>query len=305
MRCVSQIMLAFSATFVAVSLAHGGPQGSYGGGAKAPQGQQGQQGQTQEQAQPAGPVISNEEKAAFMAIQNELDPDKAIQLVGDFEKKFPSSTLLSSAYAFASNSAQRKGDLPTAVGYGEKSLKLSPDNVQSLMIMAYILPQPQVLRANEADKEKKLTDAEKYANRALEMLAQPVNPNLVKPATDTDDQFKKRKDNWASGMHSSLGMIHLQRSSMALVPPDHDELAKAEQEYKLAVTMTDRPDAVDYYRLGDAYALDGKTDEGIDAYTKASQIGQGTVIQNYADQRVGQLKAAKKKMEDDKAQAKH
>ena len=88
-------------------------------------------------------------------------------------------------------------------------------------------------------------------------------------------------------------MVHLELASDALVGPDKDELAKAEQEFKTAVTTTDRPDPRDYYRLGEAYALDGKLDDAIQAFTKASETGQGTMIKTYADRRVEEMKKRK------------
>ena len=73
---------------------------------------------------------------------------------------------------------------------------------------------------------------------------------------------------------------------------DKEELAKAEKEYRLAVTGTDHPDPSDYYRLGEAYRLQGKIDDAIAAFTKASEIGQGPVKQ-YAEQQIEMLKKAK------------
>jgi tetratricopeptide (TPR) repeat protein len=80
---------------------------------------------------------------------------------------------------------------------------------------------------------------------------------------------------------------------MGLAGPDKDELVKAEQEYTTAVTTTDRPDPRDYYRLGEAYSIDGKIDEAIAAFTKAAELGQGTMIKQYADKQVEALKARK------------
>jgi tetratricopeptide (TPR) repeat protein len=87
-------------------------------------------------------------------------------------------------------------------------------------------------------------------------------------------------------------MVHLDLASEALAGPDKDELAKAEQEFKTAVT-TDRPDPTDYYRLGEVYKLEGKLDDAIGAFTKASEIGQATMIKAYADRQVEELKRRK------------
>ena len=231
---------------------------------------------------------SPEEIQAYQAIQTELDPDREVQMVTDFEKKFPNSAQLSYAYAFAANAYQQKGEIERVVEYGAKSLKLKEDNLPSLIIMADMLPQPQMMRGNEIDKEKKLAEAEKYANRALQLIEQlPRQPN------ETDEQFQKRKTQISTEPHSALGMVHLQRSAMALEAPDPDELAKAAQEYKTAVSLADRPNPQDYYRLGEAYGLLKKLDEAMEAFSKASELGQGTVLKTYADERIEDLKKRK------------
>ena len=87
-------------------------------------------------------------------------------------------------------------------------------------------------------------------------------------------------------------MIHLDRAQLGLMGLDKEELAKAEKEYKLAVSGTDHPEPTDYYRLGEAYRLQGKFDDAIAAFTKASELGQGAVKQ-YAEEQVERLKKAK------------
>ncbi len=235
-----------------------------------------------------GPQASPEEQQAYLAVKDELDPDKALNLATDFAKKYPNSQYLSWVYAFAAHAAQGKGDVEQVVELDEKSLKLKPDNIMSLASAADMIPQPQYLNKHEGDKEKLLVEAEGYANQALKLIDQaPKQPN------ELDDQYQKRKGEASSGVHGSLGMIHLERSTMGLQGVDKDELVKAEQEFTTAVTTTEHPDPRDYYRLGEAYRMDGKTDQAVDAFTKAAQFGQGTAIQTFAEKQVQDLKAKK------------
>jgi len=231
-----------------------------------------------------GPSITPEESTDFESIRNELDPDRAIQMATDFEAKYPNSPLLSWVYTFAANAFQQKGEIERVVEYGEKSLKLKPDNLLSLLIMAAMLPQPQLMHGGDLDREKKLKEAEAYANQALEIIeALPQQP------TETEEQFNQRKASLKMEPHSALGMVHLQRAGMGLVGPDQEELAKAAEEYEKAVADAPRPSPQDYYRLGEAYALQNKLDEAIQAFTRAGDLGQGTVIKTYADQKVEEL----------------
>jgi TolA-binding protein len=232
--------------------------------------------------------IPREQAQAFEAIKGELDPDKAVALVEDFAKKYPDSALLPYVYFFAANGYQQKGDVEKVVEYTGKGLKLNPDNLACLLLRVGMLPQPQYLDKHPADRDNILQEAERDANHALQLVSQiPKQPN------ETDADYQKRLANSTSQIHGSLGMVHLEQAIGSLTGPDKAELAKAEQEFKTAVTMTDRPYAGDYYYMGEAYRLDGKLDDAIEAYTKAGQVGQGTMIKTFADRQVEEIKRRK------------
>jgi len=232
--------------------------------------------------------IPKEQALAFDGIKVELDPDKAIPLVDDFAKKYPDSILLSYVYAFGANAYQQKSNVEKVVEYADKSLKLKPDNLMSLMLSIAMLPQPQYLNTHPADRAKILQEAESEAKRALEII-----PKIPKQPNETDADYQQRQTELASEVHGPLGMIHLDLAADALAGPDKAELAKAEQEFNTAVTTSSRPSPNDYYRLGEAYRLDGKWDEAIQAFTKASELGQGSVVKTYADQQISEVKKLK------------
>ncbi|HUY12690.1 MAG TPA: tetratricopeptide repeat protein [Terriglobia bacterium] len=270
---------------------------------KQPNGQQGQppaQGQNGQapngngqaaNSQPAAPAYqpTPDEVKAAQKIQAELDPDQTIQLVQDFEKKYPNSPILTDLYFFAANAYQQKNDVQKSIEYGEKSLKIQPNNLRSLVLLTTLLPQPQDMQGSDQDKDNKLKETETDANKSLQLLQ-----TLQKPATTPDDQFQKLKANVTSEVHSSLGMVHLQRALENLAGPDPAELGKAEAEYKLAV-LSPEPNPQDYYRLGEVYERENKADDAIDAFTKSGNLAQGTMIQTLANQQIQQLKAAKAK----------
>lgn len=232
--------------------------------------------------------IPIEQAKAFDAIKGELDNDKAIALVNDFAKNYPQSPLLSYVYSLGASSYQQKGDLEKIVEYTDKALKLKPDNLLALMLRIGMLPQPQYLNRHDADRDKILKEAEEEANHALQLVSQiPKQPN------ETDADYQKRLANIASAIHGSLGMVHLEVAHSSLAGPDKDELAKSEQEFTTAVTTANRPDPRDYYRLGEVDSMEGKIDAAIQAFTKSSELGQGTMIKTYADQRIADLKNRK------------
>ncbi|HEV2419698.1 MAG TPA: hypothetical protein VGX94_18020 [Terriglobia bacterium] len=239
--------------------------------------------------QPAPPAISPAETQAYEAIEKELDPDKQLQLVQSFEKQFPKSVLLSDVYFMAGGAAERKNDVPDALKYGEESLKLQPDNLRSLILVAGLLPLPQALQGTDDQKAQQLTAAEDDANRALQLL-----PNITRQANIPEDQFDRGKKAIEAQLHSALGMAHLEKAILTPGTPSPAELSQAEQEYKAAVASP-QPEAQDYYRLGEVCTRESKWDDAISAFTQAAQLGQGTMIQKYADDMIQKVKAQQAK----------
>ncbi|HMD86425.1 MAG TPA: tetratricopeptide repeat protein [Terriglobia bacterium] len=234
-----------------------------------------------------GAVLPPAEAADFKALSTELDPDRAIALAEAFAAKYPKSEVLSYAYSFEANAYQTKGDIAKIVEYAEKSLDLKKDNLMSLLLAAYAIPTPQFMKLHSTDEPEQLAKAEGYAQAALQAI-----DGIKKLPNEQDDAYAKRKSVFISSVHGDLGMIHLQRAPLGLMGMDKDELAKAENEYQQAVSLTDNPDPSDYYRLGEAYRLEGKIDDAIAAFTKASEVGGGAIKQ-FADQQVAALKKAK------------
>ena len=232
-------------------------------------------------------VIPAEENEDFKALQSELDPDKAIALANAYAQKHPNSPVLTYVYAFEANAFEMKGDVGKVVEYAQKSVALKKDNLMTLLMLAYAMPLPQYTNEHQASEDKDLTDAESYAKQSIAAVQ-----DLKKLPNETDDDFAKRKAAYVAEVHADLGMIHLDRAQLALMGLDKGELAKAEQEYRLAVTGTDHPDPSTYYRLGEACRLQGKFDDAIAAFTKASEMGKGPVKQ-YADQQIEKVKQMK------------
>jgi tetratricopeptide (TPR) repeat protein len=236
-------------------------------------------------AQAGGSVASPAETQAFRSIQDELVPDKVVQMVDEFTKTYPTSAYLSYAYMFGASALQNKGDVNQAMPYLDKSLEANPDNILSLVMKAGLLPQPQMLKGGDEGKTKRLAEAEESANKALSIIAQiPRGPQ------ETDEMLAKRKGMLGAGAHAALGLVHLQRSWMSLEGPDKEELAKAEQEYRTAVTTVDNPTPEDYYRLGETLTIENKVPEALAAFMKASELSAGTALKAYADQRLEEIK---------------
>jgi tetratricopeptide (TPR) repeat protein len=214
------------------------------------------------------------EALALQEIQNEGAPDHRLRMVEAFEKKFPSSTLLSYAYTEAARADQQNGAFDEAVQYGRKSLKLDPDNTFSLIVMALVLPQPKLLKGSANEVAGQLSEAAADANRALALLEK-----LQKRPDETDDQFQARKESLAADAHFALGMVEMQR----------EHFDKAVAEYQAAISSTKKPTFQYYYRLAEADASMGNVSEAIAALQKASELARGTPMQKYADDFMSEL----------------
>ena len=224
----------------------------------------------------------------FDAIMGESNPDKTIRLVDDFVRKYPDSPLRSYAYSFAAGAYQQKGDVEEVAEYTDKSLRLDPDNLMSLILSVEVLPLPQYIKAHPTARGRILRQAGNEADHALQLI-----PQIPKRPNEDDAAYRKRLAAVASEIHGALGALHLQLASSAPGGLDKAELAKAESEYQTAVTTTLHPDPRDYYRMGEAYGAEGKSDEAIRAFTMAGKLGQGTAIKAYANEQITLLRKKK------------
>ena len=234
-----------------------------------------------------GMEVTPEESRDFQAVRDELDPDRQIQLAADFEQKHPSSSLLTYVHVLRAGAYNQKEDVEKVIEYCTKSLELKSDNLMALLLAAPIMPQPQALRG--ANAEERLDQAEKYAKLGLELVEQ-----LTAQPSETPEQFAGRKASYQRDLHAALGMVHMQQSRLTLAGgPDRGELEIAEKEYQTAISISSQPNAADYYRLGEVRERLSNTDGAIEAYTKAAELSQGSVIQTYADQRIAELQKVK------------
>ena len=226
---------------------------------------------------PSGMEIqaSPAEALALQEIQNEGDPDRRLRMSDEFEKKFPSSPLLSYVLTAAAKAHQDKGELDQAIATARQSLKLDADNTFSLIIIALALPQPKELQGSGKEVGERLQEAKLDANRALALL-----DKLKQRPQDTDTQFQERKGALAADAHFALGMAATQQ----------DRYEDALAQYQLAISSTSKPTFQYYYRLAETYASVGQVAQAIDTLQKASELARGTPMQKYADDFMAELR---------------
>ena len=215
------------------------------------------------------------EALALQDIQNESDADHRVKMADEFERKYPTSALLSYVNAAAAKAYQEKGDLDNAVTSARKSLKIDPENTFSLIILALVLPQPKELQGSASEVRDRLQEAKADANKAITLLEK-----LKQRPDESDSQFQDRKGALAADAHFALGMVDSQQ----------DQFAEALVEYKLAISSTSNPTFQYYYRMAEAYASVGQVPQAIEVLQKASDLAHGTPMQKYADDFMAELR---------------
>jgi len=222
------------------------------------------------------PLTSTYKEAmGYKTLEETTDPDTKIRMAMEFAQTFPTSELLSYVFTQAAAAFQKKGDFPNAVKTGRRSLELDANNTYSLLIVAAALSEPSMVRNAADNGAKAFPEAQADAQRALDLL-----PKLPIRSDETPEQLEARKAGIESSAHAVLG-------SIAMLQDKYDE---AIEELKKAISFSQPPKASLYFRLGEVYSSAGKKQEAIEAFSKAAELGKGTVIETYANQSIKELR---------------
>ena len=254
--------------FLSSALAYAQGSGQGQGQQKPPQppaqpGQPAQQPAKPATTETSAPPVNAEEEAAYKALfeMKGSEAERLIQAGEEFLKKYPESryresiyTRLTSAYMFTSQDDKM-------FAAGEKALELNKDNVDVLALMALAMPRRWNPRALDAAQQ--LDRVEKYAKRAMEIIAA-----IQKPEGMTDEDFTTAKNEKLYMCHSGLGVTYFQKQRFA------DSASELEQATKL----TTIPDVVDYYVLGLAYKQVKRYSDAAAAFGRCSEIPSSLTI---------------------------
>src|SRR5262245_8103166 len=123
-------------------------------------------------------IAGSAEDKALQRLTAETDPEKRIALSLDFEKAFPQSKALPDVYLLLVGAYRQKNDPNKIIEYGEKALKLEPENLTALMSVA----------RNYAIQKQQLERAVDYAERAVELAGKMRSQ--APPVQYSDTQWK-------------------------------------------------------------------------------------------------------------------
>jgi tetratricopeptide (TPR) repeat protein len=149
-------------------------------------------------------------------------------------------------------SLQQMNDYDRLLVYGERALAEDPKNYEVQWRLAQAIAQK--TGEHDLDREQKLSTAEKYANAARENVGSALKPN---PQV-TDEQWEGYKKELLSQIHSSLGLVAMNRKKYDV----------AVTELKTAIDVSAQPDPRFLIWLGESHRNAGQYDEAVAALDK-------------------------------------
>jgi len=206
----------------------------------------------------AGPQPkSQEELDALMAVQSATTAEARIAAATTFLADFPDTDFKEFGNYMLMLSYQQANDFENMLLYGERTLEQNPDNVGTLLQLAFAIPTR--TREFDLDKNEKLAKAEDFGKKALSLI-----PNMVKMDPNmTDEAWLMTKKDFMSQGNESLGMIALKRKDFPL----------AEEMLKKALTLAGEQSGPTFYYLAESLHGQGKKDEAMGVIEKSIAAG--------------------------------
>ena len=192
---------------------------------------------------------SQPELDALRAIDSAPSLETRLRKIDDFLAAYADSDykliLLDQAVAMAAD----KNNYPLAMAWGQRDLDANPHSYVAMQALAMVTANN--TREFDLDKEQKLSQAEKWANTALEELKTAQRP----------PQFPE--DRWPLAQKYYQAQCHLALGTIAV---DRKKYAAAAAEFQTAFDIT--PEPAYLIRLGEAQLKGGKYDAAIATYDK-------------------------------------
>ncbi len=176
--------------------------------------------------------------------------DAEIAAINNVLENFADTDYKPMLLSMAMDAAQRKGDYPQTVVWGERIMQNDPKDFAARILLAADIAQH--TRENDLDKDQSLKKVDDYANQGLDLLktASDTPPPGFNGSAADYTAFKKDQAGLA---HSALGQA--------------DELRKkypeAIEQYKTAISEASRPNSTTLAFLSRAYVENKQYDDAI------------------------------------------
>lgn len=166
---------------------------------------------------------------------------KTMEVAANIDQTLPNvpAAQKTTIFGYGMQAAQASNDVGKTVEFGEKTLAINPDDANTLITLAALIPER--LPTDDAGKKTALDKAEGYTNKAMALVGKIFDG--PKPANMPDADWNAQKTSVMSGLHSDLGLIALNRA----------DYEKSVAEYEQVVKMTPK-DPLAQFRLGLGYS---------------------------------------------------
>ncbi len=222
-----------------------------------------------------GPLLSSR-RAPQAKTQEELDlyleiytggaPNLKVRKVQQFAEAYPASEFLGLAYQHQMAAYRELSDYDGVLVAGEKALGLLPDNLNTLITLATVIPNGVDGRA---DREELLSWAAGFASDVLSKIE-----TMKIPAQISLEQWESRKAELSSEAREALGHVAVKKG----------DLEEALRQFQTAVKINPSPKPSLWYRLGGTYLLMGRQEQAIEPLRRAAEMGGEAVRRLALDQ---------------------
>jgi len=210
---------------------------------------------------PTGPqALSRAELDDFGLVAESSTPARTIEKAEAFRLRYPRSQMLSLVSLNEMRAEIQVNSYSGAVAIGHEVLRLDPNNLEALVLMAQVLPDfPASYSGSRANA---ITEAENCIDAAQQLLR-----TFHLPAGASTDDFLRGKRSLEVSLHESAGFVKL-------VSGRYDD---AIRDYEWVLQHTDSPSPSARLRLGLAYYNAGKLEAARAQLEQARQSGSDIV----------------------------
>jgi tetratricopeptide (TPR) repeat protein len=192
---------------------------------------------------------SQAELDALKAIDATPGVDVKLQKIDDFLAAFADSDYKLFLLDRAVEMAADKNNYVQAMAWGQRDLDVNPNSYVAMLSLAAVTANN--TKEFDLDKDQKLTQAEKWANGALDALK-----TAPRPFQFTEEKWPEAKKFYQASCHAALGRVAM----------DRKKFDAAATEFQTAFGILPEPGYL--IREGEANIKGGKYDDAITTYDK-------------------------------------
>jgi tetratricopeptide (TPR) repeat protein len=202
---------------------------------------------------------TEEELDLYLKLVVSTKPRASFEIAERFAAEYPKSELLGLVFEYEMQACQRLDDFEGILRAGRKALELQPDNADTQLTLASVIPDHALGRPDSA---RLLQEAEGYSRGSLRELSTMHIPKEILP-----ERWKTLRGQLEAQAHEALGKIERNRG----------DLQAAIAEFALAALHNPVPQGMQFFELGAAYAQARREEEAQRTLQRAVDLGPDSV----------------------------